>query len=522
VWNAILDRVLRRPLLSLVLSAGVLVALAIPALGMHTINTGIQGLPRDLAVMQTYDRIQAAFPGGQLPAVVVVEADDVTAPAVQQGIAALRREAVASKQFFEPVMVDVNPSETLATVNIPIQGNGTDDASNAALATLRDRVIPSTIERMPGVEANVTGTTAGSKDFSDRMQSRLPFVFGFVLGLAFLLLLVTFRSIVVPLKAIVLNLVSVAAAYGVLKLVFQDGHGEGLLGFESLGGITSWLPLFLFVLLFGLSMDYHVFILSRVREAVLRGERTEDAVAHGIKSTAGVVTSAAVVMVAVFSIFATFSQIDLKMMGVGLASAVLIDATIVRALLLPSAMKLLGERNWYLPRWLEWLPQVNAEAPAPALATAGSRHATPAVATGNGKARLKQFDAPAFAAESNGAGSTPAASEPAELRVQTHRDEERATLVLAGELDLRTSLKFRDALAAIEENGPPLVVVDLRELRFMDSSGLGELVRATQRARAEGRRVVLVTGSNPIDRVLALSGVWQALETTADPETLDA
>jgi uncharacterized membrane protein YdfJ with MMPL/SSD domain len=365
VWGAILGRVLKRPVVSVVLAGGLLIALAIPALSLHTINTGAQGLPRSLPIMQTYDRIQAAFPGGPQPAVVAVQADDVTAPAVQQGIAAMEREALASGEMSQPVDVRVNPSKTLAVVNIPMQGDGTDAASERALATLRDDVIPSTVGTIDGVETNVTGMTAGSKDFNDAMKSNLPLVFAFVLGLAFLLLLVTFRSIVVPIKAIVLNLLSVGAAYGVLKLVFQDGHGESLLGFQSLGGITSWLPLFLFVILFGLSMDYHVFIISRIREAVDGGMRTEDAVSHGIKSTAGVVTSAAIVMVAVFSIFATLSALDFKMMGVGLAVAVLIDATLVRAVLLPATMKLLGEWNWYLPRGLSWLPRLSAEGAAP-------------------------------------------------------------------------------------------------------------------------------------------------------------
>jgi RND superfamily putative drug exporter len=211
--------------------------------------------------------------------------------------------------------------------------------------------------------------TAGSKDFVDVMKAHLPLVFAFVLSLAFILLLVTFRSIVVPLKAIVLNLLSVGAAYGVLVLVFQQGHGEKLLDFQSVGGIASWLPLFLFVILFGLSMDYHVFILSRVREAVDRGMSTDDAVAHGIKTTAGVVTSAAMVMVAVFGAFALASDQQMKQLGVGLAAAILIDATIVRAVLLPASMKLLGARNWYLPKRLNWLPKFEHEGevvPAPA------------------------------------------------------------------------------------------------------------------------------------------------------------
>jgi RND superfamily putative drug exporter len=361
VWNAILDRVLRRPLVSAVAATALLVALALPALGMNTINPGAQGIPRDLPVMQTYDRIQAAFPGGPLPASVVVQADDVTAPAVREGIAELRAAALATGRMSEPVDVTVNPARTVAVVAIPLAGTGTDAASVAALEALRGEVVPDTIGAVDGVTANVTGLTAGSEDFNASLSSHLPIVFAFVLGLAFVLLLVTFRSIVIPVKAIVLNLLSVGASYGVLTLVFQDGHGEELLGFESLGGVVAWLPLFLFVILFGLSMDYHVFILSRIREGVDRGMKTDDAVAHGIKSTAGVVTSAAVVMVAVFSIFATLSALDFKMMGVGLAVAVLIDATIVRAVLLPATMKLLGDWNWYLPKRLHWLPELQHE-----------------------------------------------------------------------------------------------------------------------------------------------------------------
>ena len=365
VWGWILDRVLRRPVLSLVLAGGALVALSIPALGMTTVNPGPGSLPKDISVMETYDKMMAAFPGGPQPAVVAVQADDVTKPEVQAGIAQMTEKALASGEMAEPVTTTVSPDKSVAMVSIPMQGTGTDSASETALATLRDKVIPTSIDRVGGTQTDVTGMTAGSKDFNDSMTAHLPIVFAFVLGLAFLLLLVTFRSIVVPIKAIILNLLSVGAAYGVLKLVFQDGHGESLLGFESAGGITSWLPLFLFVILFGLSMDYHVFIISRIREAVDRGMNTEDAVAHGIKSTAGVVTAAAIVMVAVFSIFGTMSMLEFKQMGVGLAVAVLIDATIVRGVLLPAAMKLLGEWNWYLPKGLNWLPKFSHEGPVP-------------------------------------------------------------------------------------------------------------------------------------------------------------
>jgi uncharacterized membrane protein YdfJ with MMPL/SSD domain len=369
VWGWILGKVLARPVVSVVASSAILIALAVPALGMKTINPGVAGIPHDLPVMKTYDRIQAAFPGGPLPAVVVVQADDVTAPAVQQGIKEMTDKAIASGRLSEPVSTQVSPGKDAEVISIAMQGDGTDVKSETALATLRDDVIPTTIARVDGTQTDVTGLTAGSKDFNDAMRGRLPYVFAFVLGLAFVLLLVTFRSIVVPLKAIVLNLLSVGASYGILTLVFQDGHGESLLGFESLGGITAWLPLFLFVILFGLSMDYHVFILSRIREAVDRGESTDDAVAHGIRSTAGVVTSAAMVMVAVFAIFATLSSLEFKMMGVGLAAAILIDATLVRAVLLPAAMTLLGERNWYLPKRLSWLPEISHEgAPEPARA----------------------------------------------------------------------------------------------------------------------------------------------------------
>lgn len=367
VWNAVLDRVLRRPVLSVVLSGSVLIALAIPAFGLHTANSGVDDLPRDLPIMQTYDKMQAAFPGGQIPAVVVVRADDVTAAPVKAAIADLERTALETGQMERPIGVEVSPDKTVAAISIPLQGNGTDDASNTALETLRDSVVPQTLEDARGVHAvHVTGMTAGSKDFNDEMKAAAPVVFGFVLSLAFLLLLVEFRSIVIPIKAIVLNLLSVAAAYGILVLVFQHGVGANVLGVDeaSQGSITSWLPIFLFVILFGLSMDYHVFILSRIREAYDGGMSSERAVAHGIKSTASVVTSAAIVMVAVFAIFGTLSFIDMKQMGVGLAAAVLIDATIVRAVLLPATMKLLGDWNWYLP------PALARRLPRPARAAA--------------------------------------------------------------------------------------------------------------------------------------------------------
>jgi uncharacterized membrane protein YdfJ with MMPL/SSD domain len=369
-WGWILDRVLRRPLLSAALATGVLIALALPALGMKTVVPGAEALPQDLPAVQTYNKLQAAFPGEQDPATVVVKADSVSTPQVRGAIADLREQALASGRFHEPVTITTNKAGTVTQVELPMDGTGTDSASNAALDTLRSDILPATVGSLDGVESGVTGTTAISKDFDSAMRSTAPFVFAFVLAFAFILMLISFRSIVIAVKAIILNLLSVAAAYGVLVLVFQHSWAKGLLGFDYTGGVMAFLPVFLFVILFGLSMDYHVFILSRIREAYDRGMKTEDAVAHGIKTTAGVVTSAAIVMVFVFSIFGTLSVVMLKQFGVGLATAVLIDATIVRAVLLPAVMKLLGDWNWYLPRWLEWLPKLEhdgpvAEAPAP-------------------------------------------------------------------------------------------------------------------------------------------------------------
>jgi uncharacterized membrane protein YdfJ with MMPL/SSD domain len=361
VWGAILTRVLKHPVVSVVLAGGLLVALSIPALGLQFKDSGYEGYSRDQTVIQTYDRLQDAFPGGAVQSMTVVKAKDVTAPEVQSAITRLHDKAIATGELMEPSGVEISPDKTVAIVSLAVKGTGTDDASNHSIEVLRDEVIPATVGKLSSADVAVTGMTAGSKDFLDTMESHLPLVFAFVLSLAFIILLVTFRSIVVPIKAIILNLLSVGAAYGVLVLVFQDGHGEKALNFQSVGGIAPWLPLFLFVILFGLSMDYHVFVLSRIREAVDRGMSTDKAVMHGIKSTAGVITSAALVMVAVFGSFALGSDQQLKQLGVGLGAAILIDATIVRAVLLPATMKLLGKRNWYLPKGLSWLPRFEHE-----------------------------------------------------------------------------------------------------------------------------------------------------------------
>jgi RND superfamily putative drug exporter len=372
LWWAVLRPVMRSPALAVVLAGGVLTVMALPVVSIHTKLPSFSDLPRTVGVVRSYEKIQRAFPGAQTPAVVIVRASDVTRGPVREGIGALERTALASGRMRGPIHVAVNREHKAAKIEISLAGDGTDSASVAALHTLRDQVLPATLGHLAGVSYAVTGEAAGTHDFNQTVKQHWPVVFVFVLGLAFLLLLVTFRSLVIPVTAIALNLLSVGAAYGALVWVFQDGNLEGLLKFHSNGAVVTWLPLFLFAVLFGLSMDYHVFIVSRIKELVDRGVATEEAVSKGIASTAGTVTAAATVMVAVFAIFATLSTLEIKQMGVGLAVAVLIDATVIRGVLLPASMKLLGRWNWYLPRWLGWMPQVRRHRlPAEALAELG-------------------------------------------------------------------------------------------------------------------------------------------------------
>jgi RND superfamily putative drug exporter len=334
----------------------------------------MNALPNSAPTVETIKKVSSAFSDGEVNQANVAIKANIESSATQHALAALKTNVESAKLNAGSIDVEVNPSHTVARMDIPLVGEGTDGESMAALDKLRNEILPATIGKVDGADYAVTGLTAISADQNSLLKRKAPIVFGFVLVFAFLLLLVTFRSIVIALKAILLNLLSVGAAYGVLIVIFQWGWGESLLGFQGNGGIASWLPIFMFVILFGLSMDYHVFILSRVREAYDRGMSTAEAVEHGITTTAGVVTSAALVMVGAFAVFALMPILDMKEMGVGLAAAVLIDATIVRAVLLPATMKLLGDWNWYLPTWLEWLPRLDHEpkqqlpevAPAPA------------------------------------------------------------------------------------------------------------------------------------------------------------
>jgi putative drug exporter of the RND superfamily len=351
VWASIVKPALRYPLATIALAAGFLVLLAVPAVHLKTASPGVGDLPRNLAIIKTYDRIEHAFGANPVPSQVVLSAPNVDSPEARAAITRLEREALASGQMHQPFTVDVNRGRTLARIGIPLVGDGTNRASEKALHTLRSSIVPKTVGAVG--TAYVTGPTARSVDFNNRLSSRTPYVFAFILGLVFLLMLWTFRSLVIPLTAIALNLLSVGAAYGVLVSVFQGGWGIVHINGVQHGPIAAWLPLFLFVILFGLSMDYHVFILSRIREGHDKGLNTRQAIRSGITHSAGVITSAAIVMVAVFATFATLSVTSMKQLGVGLAVAILLDATVVRGLLLPAVMTLLGEHNWYLPRWME-------------------------------------------------------------------------------------------------------------------------------------------------------------------------
>ncbi len=348
-WKRVLTPALRHPAIAATAAATVLLVMALPVLHIHTAQSGLDALPNSAPTVPAIKKIQSAFSNGTASVTEVAIKADLDSPKTQQEIKNLTSRVTAAGLATGSIDVETNKAHTVARVDIPLVGEGTDSTSNQALGKLRNEILPATIGTVGGAEYAVTGVTAASADQNTLLKQKAPIVFGFVLVFAFLLLLVTFRSLVIAGKAIALNLLSVGAAYGVLVAVFQWGWGANLLGFTSNGGIAQWLPIFMFVILFGLSMDYHVFILSRVREAYDRGMKTEDAVAHGITTTAGVVTSAALVMVGAFAVFALLPILDMKEMGIGLAGAVLLDATIVRAVLLPATMKLLGDWNWYLP-----------------------------------------------------------------------------------------------------------------------------------------------------------------------------
>jgi RND superfamily putative drug exporter len=365
-WPFMLKPALKRPVATLLVAVTALLAVASPALGMTLKFPGTEDLPRDTAVMKAYDRLTAAFPSTGTSHQVAVRAPADQQSAVKAALADLVRRTKSDSLFaqdgLEQPRVSKDGTVTVLEVATPYEG-GSQQARDS-LTKLRKELMPETVGKVPGAEYAVGGFVAADVDYAAHTRAKLPLVIGFVLLLTMIVMMVTFRSVVVAVTAIGLNLLSAGAAYGVVTAVFQNSWAEGLLDFRSNGAVVSWLPLFLFVVLFGLSMDYHVFVVSRIREAVLRGVPTRKAVADGITGSAGVVTSAAAVMIGVFAVFATLSTLDMKQLGVGLAVAILIDATIIRAVVLPSVMILLGEANWWAPKWLRLKPAKHA-APAP-------------------------------------------------------------------------------------------------------------------------------------------------------------
>jgi putative drug exporter of the RND superfamily len=365
LWPAVLRPVLRRPSIALTLGVVSLGALAAPALGMTLSNPGMDDMPTSIPEVQTYQRISDAYPAEGSSHTVAIWSEDGTPldPVVIDDAVAQLAERTNADPYFAIVgaapAVEYAAGGDVARLSVPVSTDVVDPRGEVSLDALRE-MVPATLGAIPGVQAGVTGEFAWDADFRDAIWDRLPVVIGFVLLLTVIVLMISFRSLTIALTAAALNLLSVGAAYGLLVVVFQNSWAEGLLDFTSNGAVVTWLPLFLFVILFGLSMDYHVFVVSRIKEGRRLGMPTREAIAHGITSSAGVVTSAALVMVAVFSIFATLTPLDFKQMGVGLAAAILIDATVVRAVLLPAAMSLLGERNWWLPRPLRRLPALDA------------------------------------------------------------------------------------------------------------------------------------------------------------------
>lgn len=363
IWGAIADKVLAQPAIFATVAAAGLIAIALPFFSLNLgFNEGADALPDALESKRTLQLLEDHFSSSLTrPAWIVIDAPNVNSPDVEAATTKLIETLDSDTSFFGPFETQVNRDEDLMLIRVPVAGKIDDEVSVNAVKLLRNDILPIAFSGTTVRAALVAGATAESIDFEDKMLGSAVYVFAFVLGLAFLLMLVMFRSLVIPIKAIVLNLLSVGAAYGVLVMVFQWGWGISILGSEASGVIETWLPLFLFGILFGLSMDYHMLLLSRIKEAYDQGHSNDEAVSTGIKITAGQITSAAIIMVGVFGAFATSRILGLQQFGLGLAVAVFIDATIIRVILLPATMKLLGDRNWYLPNWLGWLPKISVE-----------------------------------------------------------------------------------------------------------------------------------------------------------------
>ncbi len=367
IWGAIADRVLAKPATLATLTATFLIVMALPLFAMNIgFNQGADAMPDAMEGKRAIQLLEQHFSSSIVtPAKVVISSPNVESPTIQAAVSSFIGRVEEDTAYLGPFDTITSPDKTLLRINVPTAGKLDDDIAENAIKRLREVVVP---QAFNGTDADVyvAGDTADGIDFRDRMFRSAPLVFAFVLGFSFLLLLLMFRSLVIAIKAITLNLLSVAAVYGVLVMVFQWGWGISVLGSEASGIIEAWLPLFLFGILFGLSMDYHMLLLSRIKEIHDRGFSTEESVSQGIKITAGQITSAAIIMVGVFGAFATSRVLPLQQFGLGLGVAVLIDATVIRVVLLPASMKLLGDWNWYMPSWLDWLPRISPENHEPA------------------------------------------------------------------------------------------------------------------------------------------------------------
>ncbi|HEY7033306.1 MAG TPA: MMPL family transporter [Thermomicrobiales bacterium] len=357
-WGRLTHIVMKRPAVFVVLSVALLVACALPYFQLNRGSAGIETLPPS-DVKRAYQILARDFSAGVLAPVEIVVDGQQSDPAVPAAITKFQQE-LAQEPLFGPPTVTWNQTGDLALVSTPLNADASSDTAIQSVKRLRNDLIP---EAFGGTSANVyvSGGPAFNVDYFDLVNNSTPTVFAFVLGLSFLLLLLAFRSIVVPAKAIVMNLLSVGAAYGLLVLVFQKGYLHGVLGFQKTPTIEAWVPIFLFCVLFGLSMDYHVFLLSRIREHYDQTHRNRESVAVGLQATGRIITGAALIMVIVFGGFSTGNLVAFQQMGFGLAVAVFLDATVVRSVLVPSAMALIGDWNWYLPRWLHWLPDLRVE-----------------------------------------------------------------------------------------------------------------------------------------------------------------
>ena len=361
MWARIVRTTMRRPVLSFVLSAGFLLALASPALRLHIGQSDFASFPDEIDSVQALNLMNEKWPQGSTLAlqVVVTKADQ---PATKAAIDELTKRLLAIEGLSEPVETRTSAGRH-GGVGLVRHGRRTRTTrrNRVIVRDVRRDVVPAVFGGLPDVQAYVTGDAAFTVDVVGFYQAGMPQVFLFVLGLSFLLLLVAFHSIVIPIKAIILNLLSTGAAYGLMVLVFQDGYGASLIDAKP-GVIEAFIPVFIFTILFGLSMDYHVFILTRIKEARDHGLSSNAAVERGISITAGTVTSAAVIMVAVFGVFVTLRLSIIKQLGFGLAVAVLLDATVIRSVLLPASMRLLGDWNWWMPKFLSWIPRITIEA----------------------------------------------------------------------------------------------------------------------------------------------------------------